>query len=344
MSGTNPAVAYLPLLSHNQGIVRRQACVILLGTHGQRALTYLRRLLEHNDASIRRQALRGLQSIAEFTDLPVQLEPFAGMYIECLGRVRVYIGNHEVQPHEWMQPESGRAGWQKVQSLFAYLLHCGRRGATRKALGTAIWGASFSSSSLSRTLSALRHILIRLCGSEFVEQHLLITEQHCVLVPNGYTTDVQLFEQSFEMAGQVEYDQTLEAAVPLYQQAVQLYGGPYMLELPPSNTWVRQRRDMLTNDFVIAIERLVTHNYHSRRYAMCVQLCRRALEADETAEEITAWLLRSFAALNLRADLEHSYRAYLRSIALDAERAAQQRDLVVETYRELTQRGIWHDS
>src|SRR5690349_18536639 len=119
---------YLPLLVHSQPSVRRQACVILLGMYGDRALTSIRRLVDDSDPQVRQNARLALLAFAECADLPIKAELFQGLYIECLGRLRIYIGNRELLPDDWDSAEGGRAGPQKVQAVLAYLVHCGRHG------------------------------------------------------------------------------------------------------------------------------------------------------------------------------------------------------------------------
>ena len=155
----NLARLYLPLLANAQPLVRRQACMILLGTYGNRALTYVRRLIDDGDPQVRQNARLALLAVAEITELGITFQPFRGMYMQCLGRMRVYADNHEIQSQDWAQADHGRAGWQKVQGVFAYLIHSGRRGATREAIGTAVWGGPFSANSLSRTFTTLRQTL-----------------------------------------------------------------------------------------------------------------------------------------------------------------------------------------
>src|SRR5690349_9631207 len=139
----NPARLYLPLLVDSQPAVRRQACLILLGTYGDRALTYLRRLTDDADPQVRHEARLALLAIAEITDSTLKARPFRGMHVECLGRMRVYLGNNELRDSDWTAAEGGRAGARKMQGALAYLIHCGRRGASREALGAALWEKGF---------------------------------------------------------------------------------------------------------------------------------------------------------------------------------------------------------
>src|SRR4051812_32308906 len=99
---------YLPLLSHHQPEVRHQACLLLLGTYGDHGLTYLRRMAGDADQQLRQEARLGLLAISEISDIAVKMQPFRGMYVECLGRLNIYIGNHEMQAQDWGQAQGGR--------------------------------------------------------------------------------------------------------------------------------------------------------------------------------------------------------------------------------------------
>jgi two-component SAPR family response regulator len=330
----NPASLYLPLLTNPQPDVRRQACAILLGTYGEHALTYMRRLLDDPDPQLRDQARMALQAVSEITGITTKTEPFAGIYIECLGRLRVYVDNREVHAEEWKQHEDKHAGWQRVQACFAYLVHCGRRGTTRAALSKAVWDAPASSAGFSRMLSALQRALAGIIGPEFVECALVIGHDHYALAPETYHTDVQLFESTFDLACHVEETHDLEAAEPLYTQALQIYGGPYMADITRSAHWSQVERDRLLNSFVIAAERVTEYSYTRQDYQHCITICSQALNVEENADDLVVWLLRAYGALGMLGELEHAYQHYLRA-AVDPCSPEDQEDVVVQTYKEL---------
>jgi hypothetical protein len=173
--GGNAARLYLPLLNHSQAEVRRYACAILLGAHGTSALTALRCLLNDADPAVRQQARQGLHAIATISGNEIAEQPYHGIYIECLGQLRVWIGGRQILLRDWMQADSGRAGWRKVQGAFAYLVHRGRYGTSRKALGEAVWGGPVSAASLARTLTALRQTLAGTDDAPLSERALTIS-------------------------------------------------------------------------------------------------------------------------------------------------------------------------
>jgi DNA-binding SARP family transcriptional activator len=314
----NLARLYLPLLVHPQAEVYRQACAILLATYGERALTYVRRLLDDPDPDVRQQATQALRVIGEQSGLRVELRPFRGIYAECLGTFQVYLDGREVTSQDWAQDNGGRAGGRKLQGVLAYLVHVGRFGATREALGAAVWGGPVSASSLSRTLSALRQLIAHVGTPGLAERVLTVTREHCRLNVELCSTDADLFEQTFNAASRVENSDGLDVATPLYTQVLDLYRGLYMADVPRGSDWSRERRDLLMNDFVIASERLAEYAFTQRQHRHCVALCRRALEADPTAEDVTGWLMRAYARLGLWVEYEQAYQHYLAAQPADA--------------------------
>jgi DNA-binding SARP family transcriptional activator len=328
---------YLPLLANNQLAVRQQACLILLGTYGDRALTYLRRMTNDTDQQVCQEARLALLALTETTNQAVTFQPCRGMYIECMGRLRVYIGNHGMQPQDWAQSHGGRAGAQKVQAMLAYLVHCGRRGATRQALGAAAWGGPFSETSFARTLTALQQALNMYAGgSQIIEQALVVEGDYCLLDTECYHTDVQFFERTYGLATKIEREQGLMQATPVYWQAIQLYGGSYMADITSARMWCRQRRDHLMNSFIIAADRVAEQAYADQQYHKCIGICRVALDADPTADEPVIWLMRAAAIAGQRAELEHAYCNYLRATGLDKQNVGRSQDMVAQVYKELS--------
>jgi DNA-binding SARP family transcriptional activator len=332
----NLARPYLPLLNHPQPEVRRQACAILLGTHGASAATALLSLLDDTDPAVRQQARQGLHAVAASSGKEIAAQASHGISIECLGQLRVWVGGRLISPRDWMQADSGRAGWRKVQGAFAFLIHRGRYGTSRKALGQAVWGGAVSAASLARTLTALRQTLAGADDAPLIERALMISGDQISFATDAYTSDAHFFEQTFEIACASENEQGLTAAAPLYAQAMQLYAGTYMLDVAGSDEWGQHRRDHLLGNFVIAAERLAEQAFVEQRYRQCVAICRQALEIDDTAEELSSWLLRAYDRLNLRHEIAQAYRSYLRAATVTPLGDEGRHNPVVQTYQQLT--------
>lgn len=331
----NPILLYLSLLTHDEERVRRQACEIMLSTYGERSLTFLRRLLDASDRDIQEQATRALRVVSEISGMRVEMHPFRGIYVECLGDLHVYVNGRDIKPEDWAQYDRGRAGARKVQGLFAYLVHMGAQGATSAEIGAALWNGTVSPSSLARTLSSLRQVLSRVGNPELAEQALIASRDVYRLESAQYQTDAGLFERTFNRAYQTEITAGLEPAVPLYQQARELYSGPYMADLPRSSDWGQEKRDLLMNDYVIATERLAEYEYSRHHYQRCLALCRAALECDPAADDVTCWALRCYARQGMRTELDRTYQRYRAIVTLNTSSFDEQ-DSVVQLYDKLT--------
>jgi DNA-binding SARP family transcriptional activator len=334
-TGGNPARPYLPLLAHSQAEVRQQACTILLGAYGTGAIVALRALLDDAEPAVRQQARQGLHAIAAASGREIVDQPFPGIYVECLGQLRVWIGGRPILARDWMQPDSGRAGWRKVQGTFAYLVHRGRFGASRAALGQAVWGGQVSAGSLARTLTALRQTLASAGHTALIERALTISGDQISFAVDAYTSDARFFEQTFEIACYTESEQGLAAAAPLYARAVQLYTGTYMIDIAGGDEWGQRQRDHLLGNVIIAAERLAEQAFAEQRYRQCVAICRQGLEIDDTAEELSNWLLRAYDRLHLRHEIAQAYHSYLRAATVTPHGDEGRHNPVVRTYQEL---------
>lgn len=326
---------YLPLLNHAQEDVRRQAYTVLMCAAGRGALVALRHLVQGADPEARRQAQQAISVIASFEGADVKVQSSPGLYVTCLGSLRLSIAGRWIEMRDWSPAEGGRAGWQKVHAVFGFLVHSGRHGTTRRALGEAVWGAAASGSSLARTLSTLRQALVRAGGEEAVDRALVLNDDYCRLDPASYSSDVAVFERVYSLASDVELSEGLAAAVPLYAQALDLYTGPYMADVLPGSGWMRPQRELLASYAIIAAERLAEAAYERGDFRRCVLICLQALGADPTADDIVIWMLRAYARLGHYGELEFAYRSYLQAAGIAPGEAATHQDAVLQTYEEL---------
>lgn len=333
--GTGLVRLYLPLLTHDDIEVRRHAATLLTLTVGPEALAALRRLAQDSDREVRRQAQVAIDALARIDGRSLEGMPEAGLQVTCLGALRVRAAGGWIDMRAWSPPEGGRAGWQKVQAAFAYLVHCERHGTSRKDLGEAVWGAAASPSSLNRTLTTLRQALVRGAGQDLARRVLIADDERCMLDPQLYETDVAVFERVYALAYDAEHSAGLGAAAPLYAQALDLYTGPYMADVTLGSGWMMGRRALLSSYCLLAAERLAEHAYELGDYRRCVLVCLQALGADPAADDIVIWMLRAYARLGHYGELEHAFRGYLRAAGLDPSDAAVRQDPVLRTYEQL---------
>lgn len=336
IQSTNLVRMSLPLLTHADAEIRRQVYDLLVCAYGGGVGASLRRLAQDPDLQVRRRAQLALEGAF------VALEPAAAaldevvVHVLSLGTLRVCAGGAWLDPRDWSPEDGGRAGWQKVQGAFAYLLHCGAHGATRAALVDAVWGGPTSPSSLSRTLTTLRGALARAAGEAFAERALICVGDTCRLDPLRFETDAHVFERVFALAAEREEAEGLAAAAPLYAQALELYGGPYMGDVLPGSGWMLPRRELLASYYVLAAERLAEDAYERGDDRRCVQLCLQVLDAEPAADDLVTWLLRAYARLGRHAELEFVYQSYLRVTGIKPADPQSEADPVVQAYAAVT--------
>lgn len=336
----NPASLFIPLLTNTNDHVREQAGLIFLGLFGTRSLTYLRRLLGNSNPELCQQAITALQQMAQLSDQSVYDQPFPIISVECLGRVRLYVGSEEVHIDELVHKTSRGVGWQKVEAALAYLIHCGRRGSSVASLGAAIWGSKVSQANVNRVLEALRRVLTSVCGDVMTSRLLRKADNHWSFAIDECFSDVQAFEQTLSRAYDVEISQGRCAAASIYEQAFHMYGGTYMAGLLKDAPWARTRRENLRSGYLVAAECLMEHCFDRERYRECITIGSSVFDDDETADEVVAWLLRAHHQLGEWSQVEYLYRRYLLANELDVQHAVVEEDIVAITYQKLRQLRI----
>jgi DNA-binding SARP family transcriptional activator len=332
--GANLIRLYLPLLNHPERDVSRQAYTVLLCSHGPDVVGALRRLTQDPDAQVRREAHLALQNIAAHGAGDAPAEPLRDIYVTCLGSLRLGVDGAVYETRAWASEDGGRAGWQKVQATFAFLVHSRPHSVNRRVLGEAVWGTATSASSLARTLTSLRQALARMCGEALAERLLLVGDDRCWLDPELFEVDVAVFERTYALASETEVAVGLRQAAPLYAQVMELYRGPYLSDVTPGSGWMYARRDLLNSYYLIAAERLAEDAYTRADYRRCILVCMQALGAEPTADDIVTWMLRAYARLGHYGELEYAFRSYVQAAGIDPATDASQ-DVVIKTYREV---------
>lgn len=308
----------------------------LVERHGAQTQSVLYRLLTGPSLALRHRAALALHVIDELAPHEPTVEHYRGVYVECLGPLRLYDGDREIRLQDWTSLQAGNAGWLKVGGILAYLIHRRQAGARRDELGAAVWGRPPSPSSLARTLSTLRATLAQAISPDFAEAALAIDAERCVLAPHSYLTDAQIFEGTVRAAYDVEHAHGLAAAAPLYEIALQRYHGHYMEDAPAHMDCYEERRHQLLNDVVISAERLAEHYHDAGQHRRCAAICAQALEHDPASDDLAIWQMRAYDALNLRGPLERAFLDYLRAAGVDPRSADGEIDPVVEYYASIS--------
>jgi len=323
---------FVPLLLHDDPRVQQQSAVILYSSYGDDAMQRLRTMLARGDAEERQRARVAQQVLARHVPrADAGPLPGSGLQVACLGVLRVWVEGTPILV-QMAERDRGRAGSHKLRAVLAALIHAGGRGISREALVATIWGQASGASGLTRSLSSLRALIVEAGGEELADAALVIDEDRCLLHPDYVQSDVETFQRLCTLAVQIEEQEGLATAAPLYAQALELYRGPYMADVSGAWSALIERRNLLAGDFLNLVERLAEHAFTERRYHECVRLCDLALAEDPAADDLTVWLLRAYAGLGYTAELEHAFQHYLRAARIDP-RAAN--DPVVRVYTQL---------
>ncbi len=323
---------FVPLLLHDDPQVQRQSAMLLYSSYGDEAAQRLRILLARTDATERRRVRMAQEVLERYVPRPATGPlPDSALQVACLGVLRVWVAGVPILARV-AERDRGRAGSHKLRAVLAALIHAGGCGISREALMAAVWGQESAASGLTRTLSSLRALMVEVGGEELADAVLVISEDHCLLHPDDVRTDVEIFERFRILAAELEEQEGLAAAAPLYTQALELYRGPYMADVSAPWTALIERRNLLAGDFLNVVERLAEHACNQRRYHKCARLCDLALTEDPAADDLTVWLLRAYAGPGHYAELEHALQRYLRAARIDS-RASN--DPVVRVYTQL---------
>lgn len=333
----NPAILidmFIPLLIHSDPLVQRQSARLVYSSHGSEAAQQLQARLRQGDAVERQRVRAALDCLRRYVPQGALAQPvFPGLEINCLGVLQIWANGVPLLPQLHEQDRS-RAGTHKVRAVLAILFEAGTRGVTREMLAEAVWGREPEASGLARVLTSLRSLITEAGGEALTEAVLLISDNRLLLHPDHVRSDVASFARLCTLAAEIEGREGLAAAAELYVQALALYRGPYMADVPTTWGALIERRSMLSGDFLNLSERLAEHYFTQGRFHACEQICSHALAEDLSADDLTVWLLRAHAQIGHYAEVEHAYQRYLRIARVRPDSAS---DPVVRAYGELRQ-------
>lgn len=304
----------MALLLHSDPEVQRQIVELLLTTVGAHIFTVLRRQLASADEAEKANALRALHILEQHGRQQVERRPFSGLHFETLGALRIYIGNHELTAHEWASLNHSHAGWQKAQALLAYLLHYGQSGTTIEAALAAVWQDRATASAISRTLTAIRHVISELGGAEIAKRALISEQNRLWLSPIVCSSDAALFERAVQHAEQIEAEFGFDSALPNYQHACSLYGGNYLVTVDIYDEDIDDYRQQLMTTYLYLVERISEYYFSQQNIPRCIEWCLRGLRIRTTDEQLVVRLLDCYARQRRSNDIEQVYQRYRRHL------------------------------
>ncbi|MGQ9875481.1 MAG: AfsR/SARP family transcriptional regulator [Chloroflexus sp.] len=298
----------LPLLLHSDEAVQQQATQLLLTTCGNNVFTLLRRQKECSD--LEKVASQALQRLAWHSGHVLKPDQFRFMYLECLGTVNLFIGNRPISIHDWRQHNQSHAGWNKVLAVVAYLSYRGRQGATTDELIDIVWHGLAQKNTLARTIAGFRRIVRHFSNEQFAEKVLVFEQQRYILAPEFCVSDVDVLNHTIRYAEQQEHNGNELHALKAYAMACMLYRGTYLSSLDLHTDDIDLYREQLLHTFIFALERQVEFYRERTQYHRCIELCCKGLRYCPIDQDLTVYLLESYAALGLTAQIYQTYQRY----------------------------------
>jgi DNA-binding SARP family transcriptional activator len=227
--------------------------------------------------------------------------PSASWRVTCLGTFQIICDGY-VPP-----PCSSRRGWGILQ----YLLVRPGYAATRDTLIEAFWpGAEpyAGAHSLQMAIHALRRAL-RGCGPTGNDDAILFRDGQYGLNPTlAIDLDVERFRSACEHGRKSAAAGHLETARRAFEEALALYGGPFLPE-SCNDEWAEPHRVAL-QDLRLNVLGWLAGTYAARAdWEHAATLCREILVADPYREDAIRQLLSCLAATGRLAEVERTYRA-----------------------------------
>ncbi|WP_409492243.1 BTAD domain-containing putative transcriptional regulator [Amycolatopsis sp. cmx-11-12] len=188
-----------------------------------------------------------------------------------------------------------------TKALFQHLLSNLERPVSRTALIEALWGESSATkpaAGLKVAVHTLRQLFTEAPPAGPDDPRLWISFQDAgyALHAENLWIDVHEFEKAVTEAIRLERDGDPAAAAVRYNQAVQLYKGPYLPE--SDDPWATSRRERFKNMQLQVLTRLAAHSYERGDLQEVLVSQHRMLEIDPCREESYQELMRCHALLH----------------------------------------------
>jgi DNA-binding SARP family transcriptional activator len=234
-------------------------------------------------------------------------------HIHCLGRLRIFIGNAEV---DW-RIQGGAP--KKTRTLFAYLLQSGEKGAHADRIGELLWPQGGSEDTKRTRLHHTVAMLRKTLGDPAAV--VRNGEYYRINPPPGSWIDIDTFEQLCRRCLSLFKRGEDDAALRIYAAAEQIYAGDLFEDLPleyvqpeqddwcmPRRIWLREMALKVQYDYAKLLMR-------SQRTREALEHCMKALAIDPTSEGANAEAMKIFVAQGRVDAMHRQFRQYQQALA-----------------------------
>jgi two-component SAPR family response regulator len=240
--------------------------------------------------------------------------------IHCLGELQVYY--QDGAPVRW---NTVHGATLKTKTLFAYLLHCGQKGATAEELADLLWPeANSTEQSLNRlyhTVHCLRMALSPELSASRDSPFVLNDDQRYYLaLPEGTWIDIPVFEQLCYKAERLLRENKDDESLICHLAAESLYRGALLADIPAQYTdnvdkdWCWSRRYWLQEMYLKMLTYMAGTYRRRNDSARALAYCEKVLNLDPCSERAHQEMMRIFHLTGRRDALERQYRLCLQAL------------------------------
>lgn len=238
--------------------------------------------------------------------------------VRCLGEFKVY--RQDGQRIDW---SGAGAASRRIRTLFAYLLLCGQRGASKYELCALLWPnantTQLATNRLHHTVNGLRKALIPETSGTKVKHHPFLTrhdQRYILNTPANTWVDVEDFEQLCRQGVSLMTKGAMDEALLCLESALQLYSGDLFADLPKEFTetsdpdWCRSQRYWFREMYFKVHRDCAQIHREMGRYLEAIQHCHLALQRDPTCQLAHCELMKIYAQQGRQETLERQYRLF----------------------------------
>jgi two-component SAPR family response regulator len=232
--------------------------------------------------SIRRQ----LRRLARTTEIPAP-----SLIIHAFGQGQVWVNGKLATMSEWQT--------QSVRELFFYFL-AENRPLTKEQIGEILWTETIEPSKLKLRFKNEIYRLRRAIGLDTI---IFDGESYQFNRAIDHEYDIEAFDAYLSLAKNLI---TPEEKINFFQKAIDLVHGRYLEDI--GSTWASPERERLNQAFLSASLSLAELYYQDGQIPKALNICRHALEYDETSEAIYRLMMQIFFRMGDRASIVHTYQ------------------------------------
>lgn len=197
---------------------------------------------------------------------------------------------------------------KKLKPLLAYLLYHFPKQLHKNKLADLFWGdIDTAANSLQVAICQLRKHIRETTGCEDFICHE--NERYFINPDYSFFSDANAFRELWQKAQMQELSYGLEAALPLYHQAVGCYVDDFLEDSGwQCDVWIANEREALSEKYLQVLERMGLYFFKERSYTVTISLCQRILEKDPYFEKAHRLLMISYARADQRSQAVMTYQ------------------------------------